>query len=87
MEAIRCRQIVDERLQQATGQLSTDIVPRMIPMASMMGQVSVLYWILKTSHAGTGGGEVGVLFCLLPFQNNKNYAIMRRTMEVSIGTA
>jgi len=39
MESIRCRQIVDERLQLAQYQLPEGIVPRMIPMASMMGQV------------------------------------------------
>ena len=39
MEAIRCRQIVDERLQLAQDRLPEGIVPRMIPMASMMGQV------------------------------------------------
>jgi len=39
MEVIRCRQIVDERLQLARERLPAGIVPRMIPMASMMGQV------------------------------------------------
>ncbi|MCL2117723.1 MAG: efflux RND transporter permease subunit [Planctomycetaceae bacterium] len=39
MDAIRCRQIVDERLQLAMDRLPEGIVPRMIPMASMMGQV------------------------------------------------
>jgi HME family heavy-metal exporter len=39
MEAVRCRQIVDERLQMAAGRLPVGIVPHMLPMASMMGQV------------------------------------------------
>jgi len=39
MEAIRCRQIVDERLQLAADRLPDGIVPHMLPMASMMGQV------------------------------------------------
>ncbi len=39
METIRCRQIVDERLQLAMDQLPDGIIPRMAPMASMMGQV------------------------------------------------
>ena len=42
MEAIRCRQIVDERLQLTTDQLPQGITPRMAPMASMMGQVMYL---------------------------------------------
>ena len=42
METIRCRQIVDERLQLATGQLPQGITPRMAPMASMMGQIMYL---------------------------------------------
>ncbi len=42
IEAFRCRQIVDERLQLATAQLPPDVVPRMTPMASMMGQVMYL---------------------------------------------
>ncbi|MDR2754565.1 MAG: efflux RND transporter permease subunit, partial [Planctomycetaceae bacterium] len=42
MEAIRCRQIVDERLQLAAAQLPPDIIPRMTPMASMMGQIMLL---------------------------------------------
>ncbi len=41
-EVIRCRQIVDERLQLAVEQLPPGIVPRMAPMASMMGQVMYL---------------------------------------------
>ena len=42
IEAIRCRQIVDERLQLAASQLPDGITPRMTPMASMMGQVMYL---------------------------------------------
>ncbi len=42
MEAIRCRQIVDERLQLAQDQLPEGITPRMAPMGSMMGQVMYL---------------------------------------------
>ena len=42
LEAIRCRQIVDERLQLAADRLPVGIVPRMLPMASMMGQVMFL---------------------------------------------
>ncbi|MDR1492153.1 MAG: efflux RND transporter permease subunit [Planctomycetaceae bacterium] len=42
MEAIRCRQIVDERLQLAAAQLPPNIIPRMAPLASMMGQIMLL---------------------------------------------
>jgi HME family heavy-metal exporter len=42
MEAFRSRQIVDERLQLAIERLPAGIVPRMVPMASMMGQVMYL---------------------------------------------
>ena len=42
MDAVRCRQIVDERLQLATDRLPNGIVPRMTPMGSMMGQIMYL---------------------------------------------
>ena len=42
MEVVRCRQIVDERLQLAVDQLPPGIVPRMAPIGSMMGQVMYL---------------------------------------------
>ncbi|MCL2120594.1 MAG: efflux RND transporter permease subunit, partial [Planctomycetaceae bacterium] len=42
MDAIRCRQIVDERLRLVTGQLPSGIVPRIAPMGSMMGQIMYL---------------------------------------------
>ena len=42
MEAIRCRQIIDERLRLAVDQLPSGVVPRMAPPASMMGQVMYL---------------------------------------------
>jgi len=42
MEAIRCRQIVDERLRLITDQLPPGIVPRIAPMGSMMGQIMYL---------------------------------------------
>ncbi len=42
MEIIRCRQIVDERLQMAIDRLPSGITPRMAPMASMMGQMMYL---------------------------------------------
>ncbi|MCL2004991.1 MAG: efflux RND transporter permease subunit [Planctomycetaceae bacterium] len=42
MDAIRCRQIVDERLRLAVDQLPPNIVPRIAPMGSMMGQIMYL---------------------------------------------
>ena len=42
MDPVRCRQIVDERLQLAVERLPTGIIPRMLPMASMMGQIMYL---------------------------------------------
>ncbi|MGL4594641.1 MAG: efflux RND transporter permease subunit, partial [Thermoguttaceae bacterium] len=42
MEPVRCRQIIDERLQLSANQLPPGIIPRMLPMASMMGQVMYL---------------------------------------------
>ena len=41
-EPLRCRQIVDERLQLAAERLPPGITPRMLPMASMMGQMMYL---------------------------------------------
>ena len=42
MDVVRCRQIVEERLQLATDRLPPGIVPRMAPMGSMMGQIMFL---------------------------------------------
>ncbi len=44
-ELFRCRQIINERLQMAQGDLPETITPRMIPSASMMGQMMQLaFW-------------------------------------------
>jgi Cu/Ag efflux pump CusA len=42
MDAVRCRQIVDERLQLSSGDLPPGIEPRMLPQGSMMGQIMYL---------------------------------------------
>ena len=42
MDPVRARQIVDERLQLAVEKLPPGIVPRMLPMASLMGQILYL---------------------------------------------
>ncbi|MGL6225698.1 MAG: efflux RND transporter permease subunit [Thermoguttaceae bacterium] len=42
MEPVRCRQIIDERLQLAVDQLPNGVKPRMLPMSSMMGQLMYL---------------------------------------------
>ena len=42
IEAVRCRQIVDERLRLAIDQLPPGIQPRMAPLGSMMGQIMYL---------------------------------------------
>ncbi|MGL4943244.1 MAG: efflux RND transporter permease subunit [Thermoguttaceae bacterium] len=42
IDPFRCRQIVEERLQLARDRLPAAVTPRMLPMASMMGQVMYL---------------------------------------------
>lgn len=42
MEALKCRQIVDERIQQAMDMLPEEITPRMTPVVSMLAQLMFL---------------------------------------------